>query len=58
MVKMAQRHAQQEVLCQPILLLYPLEVSQPMSADETATISKDISSDVTTLPEEEGKSRV
>ena len=58
MVKMAKRHAQQEVLRRPIQLLYPLEVSQPMSAteDETATINKDDSPEVTTLPEEEDKS--
>lgn len=53
-VKMAKRHAQQEVLRRPIQLLYPLEVSQPMSAteDETA-INKDNPPEVTTLPEED-----
>ena len=42
-VKIAKRHAQQEVLHCPIQLLYPLEVSRPMSAAEaeTATIDKD-----------------
>ena len=58
-VKMAKRHAQQEVLRRPIQLLYPLEVSQPMSATETETdtIDKDNPPEVTTLPEEEDKSK-